>query len=93
MFSHDVVGNAKSVIIKTRMLQAGLSKGFNMSSSLPSDAGQAAEALKQRKIALLDVLESVSTNRLTTISQLSGEILNTIEEIDFKLEKGNFWDE
>lgn len=64
-----------------------------MDNNLPVDKAQAVEAFKQRKIAMLDLLKEISIDNLITVSQVSGLILNTIEEIDFKLESGNLWDE
>ena len=64
-----------------------------MNNELPQDAALARLSLQQRKLTLLAMLRSISENKLVTISELSGEILNIIEEIDFRLESGNFWDE
>ena len=64
-----------------------------MNNELPQTAELARLSLQQRKLTLLAMLRSISANKLVTISELSSDILNIIEEIDFKLESGNFWDE
>lgn len=54
---------------------------------VPNDGHEATIHYKARKAALLDLLAKISTEMLSTGSQISGEILNQIDELDEILER------
>ena len=64
-----------------------------MDHDLPHDKNGAVEALKQRKIALMQLFQTILDDDYTTVSQISGLINSTVDDIDKKLDSGVLWDE
>jgi hypothetical protein len=60
--------------------------------TLPSDTQGAIQALKQRKLILLELQNEMTEKGYTKGYEVSGLISNKVESIDSRIDSGDLWE-